>query len=303
MTLFRATIFGLLLLAAPTAARAGESISVAVAISLKEAMGEIATAYTRETGDEVRFTFGASGQLAAQIRNGAPVDAFISAAGKQIDELIEAGQLDRATRCEVAGNALVLVVPAAAEAADGPASFGDLADPNVRRVAVGEPKSVPAGLYAMRVMEKLGVAKTLAGSGRLVYGANVRQVLDYVARGEVAAGVVYATDARQAGEDAVRVVATAEPGTHDPIVYPAAVVASGNPRRAAAATRFLEYLKGDGAKRILKARGFTIPGDDVKQGDGDEPPAAGKAGGEPKPGGEAAGNRRESVGRERVGGR
>jgi molybdate transport system substrate-binding protein len=260
MMLCRFTLVCALLLAAPAR---GETISVAVAISLKGAMEEIGGAYEEKSGDEVRFTFGSSGQLMAQIRNGAPVDAFVSAAGKQVDELTEAGQLGKDGRREIAGNALVLIVPA--DAGDGaPASFTDLADARHRRVAVGEPKTVPAGLYAMQVLTRLGVARTLADDRRLVYGANVRQVLDYVVRGEVAAGVVYATDAREAGADAVRVVATADAGTHDPIVYPAAVVTASRKREAAG--RFLEFLQGEEARRILKARGFTIPGDDANAG-------------------------------------
>jgi molybdate transport system substrate-binding protein len=188
----------------------------------------------------------------AQVGNGAPIDAFISAADKQVDALIEKGHLDKATRRVVAGNRLVLIVPADAKSA--PALFKDLADAKHRRVAVGEPKTVPAGQCATQVLEKLGVADALAG--RLVYGANVRQVLDYVTRGEVAAGIVYATDAKAAGDDKVRVVATADPEMHDPIVYPAAVVTKSGKRQAAA--RFLDFLGGDTARQILEDRGFLV---------------------------------------------
>ena len=230
-------------------------------------MKDIAAAYEKEAGDKVRFTFGSSGQLMAQVRNGAPIDAFVSAADKQVDALIETGHLDKATRCVVAGNALVLVVPA--DAKDGaPASFDDLKDPKHRRVAIGEPKTVPAGQYAMQVLEKHGVARPLREGRRLVYGANVRQVLDYVLRGEVSAGLVYATDARQAGEDGVRVVATADAASHDAIVYPAGVVTASRKREAAA--RFLEFLQGEKARAILKEHGFSIPGEDAEPGE-DEP--------------------------------
>lgn len=249
----RVAVCSVLLVAAVASAARGETVSVAVAISLKDAMEGIAAAYKAESGDEVTFTLGSSGQLMAQIGNGAPIDAFISAANKQVDALIEKGKLDKATRRVVAGNRLVLIVPAGAKSA--PASFNDLADPKHRRLAVGEPKTVPAGQYAKQVLEKLGVADALAG--RLVYGANVRQVLDYVTRGEVAAGIVYATDAKAAGNDKVRVVATADPATHDPIVYPAAVVTKSDKRQAAA--RFLEFLAGEKARTILKDRGFLVP--------------------------------------------
>jgi molybdate transport system permease protein len=250
MTRFPAALLCLLLAAAPARA---ETVSVAVAISLQEAMADIAAAYREETGDKVRFTFGSSGQLMAQVRNGAPLDVFIGAADQQVDPLIRAGRLERATRRVVAGNRLVLIVPADAETP--PESFTDLADPARGRVAIGEPATVPAGQYAAQVLDELGVAAPL--EGRLVYGANVRQVLDYVVRGEVAAGVVYATDAMEAGGGLVRVVATADPETHDPIVYPAAVVTTS--RKPEAARRFLEYLGGGQARKVLRSRGFIIP--------------------------------------------
>lgn len=296
MIFLRATILCLLL--APTAR--GEAVTVAAAISLKDAMGEIGGAYRQATGADVRFTFGASGQLMAQVRNGAPIDAFISAADEQVDALIESGRLDKASRREIAGNRLVLIVPAGAGDA-APASFTDLADARHGRVAVGEPKTVPAGQYAMQVLTKLGIAQTLTESRRLVYGANVRQVLDYVVRGEVGAGVVYATDAREAVEDAVRVVATADAATHDRIVYPAAVVTASRKREAAG--RFLEFLQGDEAKRIFKARGFTIPGEAEKDAEGepqDETPASDAA---PRDEDRPDAADREPAARQRAGGR
>ena len=250
MTRFPAALLCLLLAAG--SARA-ESISVAVAISLQDAMEDVAAGYRNETGHEVHFTFGSSGQLMAQVRNGAPIDAFIAAADQQVDTLIEDGRLDPATRRVVAGNRMVLIVPADAQAP--PEGFEDLAEPARGRVAIGEPATVPAGQYASQVLDKLGVAASL--EGRLVYGANVRQVLDYVVRGEVAAGIVYATDAIAAGADKVRVVATADPQTHAPIVYPGAVVAAS--RNAEAARRFLEYLAGEPARKVLKDHGFTVP--------------------------------------------
>jgi molybdate transport system substrate-binding protein len=125
------------------AAAFAEAVRVAAAISLKDAMTEVAAAYKAEGRGEVTFTFGSSGQLQAQIEYGAPVDVFVSAAHTQVDELVEARLADRATKRVVAGNRLVLIVPAGAKSA--PAGFADLSDPKYRRVAVGEPKSVPAG--------------------------------------------------------------------------------------------------------------------------------------------------------------
>jgi molybdate transport system substrate-binding protein len=234
------------------AAAFAEAVRVAAAISLKDAMTEVAAAYKAEGKGEVGFTFGSSGQLQAQIEYGAPVDVFVSAAHTQVDELVEARLADRATKRVVAGNRLVLIVPAGAKSA--PATFADLSDPKYRRVAVGEPKSVPAGQYAAQSLKSLGLLDSL--KGRLVYGANVRQVLDYVERGEVDAGIVYATDAIESG-DRVRVAARAEPAAHDPIEYPAVIVS--NSRRRKAAGDFLDYLGSDKAREILSRKGFTPP--------------------------------------------
>jgi molybdate transport system substrate-binding protein len=237
---------------ASTPARA-ETFRVGVAVSLKEAITDVADAYEKRTGNKVEFSFGSSGQVMAQIKGGAPIDAFISAADKQVDDLVAAGLVDESSRRVVAGNALVLIVPADSKLALD--SFEALAQARVKKLALGEPKTVPAGQYATQTLEKLKL--TAALSDKLVYGSNVRQVLDYVIRGEVAAGIVYATDAKQAG-DKVKIVATAVEDSHDPIVYPAVVVKKS--AKAAAATRFLDYVTDDAeARRLMEARGFTRP--------------------------------------------
>jgi molybdate transport system substrate-binding protein len=234
-------------------ARADEPARVACAISLKEAVTEVAEAYKGEGKGGVEFTFGSSGQLQAQIEYGAPLDAFISAAHKQVDELVSSKRIDGDSKRVIAGNELVLIVPAGAKSP--PSGFVDLKDARFKRVAVGEPKTVPAGQYAMQVIRSAGLEERL--KGRLVHGANVRQVLDYVERGEVDAGVVYATDAKESGER-VRVVARAEGKTHDPIEYPAGVVRDS--RRRKAAEQFLDYLSTEKARAMMAKRGFTTPG-------------------------------------------
>ncbi len=247
------TAFSLLLsgAAAPVAA-AAERVTVAAAISLKEGLQDVAKAYAAETGVAVEFTFGSSGQLMAQVKNGAPIDVFVSAAAKQVDDLAREKLVDEATRRVVAGNALVLIVPAGA--ASPPTSLKDLADPRHRKVATGDPKTVPAGEYARQVLDALKLSDAVRD--RTVHGSNVRQVLDYVERGEVAAGLVYHTDAVQAGPK-VRVVERADPALHAPIEYPAAVVSASKRREAAG--RFLDYLATGPAQRALAARGFTPP--------------------------------------------
>jgi molybdate transport system substrate-binding protein len=227
-----------------------QTLAVSVAISMKEALGDAAKSYQDQTGQQVALTFGSSGQLEAQIKTGAPVDLFISAANKQVDDLIKLGLADPATRQVIAGNDLALVVPPDAKGAV--TNFDDLKDPSVGKIAIGEPKTVPAGQYAMQTLTAMKLYDAV--SGRLVFGSNVRQVLDYVQRGEVAAGIVYSTDAKQAGKK-VKVVAVAAPSTHEPIVYPAVVIQ--NSRSKEAAGKFLAYLQSPAGQAILAARGFT----------------------------------------------
>jgi molybdenum ABC transporter molybdate-binding protein/molybdate ABC transporter permease protein len=230
-------------------AAGNEPVRVAAAISLTDALTAVAAAYKAEGHGDVLFTFGSSGQLQAQIENGAPLDAFVSASPAQVDALVRKKLADTSSVRVIACNRLVLVLPA--DAQSPAAGFRELVNPRYRRVAIGEPATVPAGQYATQALGNLGLMEAL--KTRLVYGANVRQVLDYVERGEVDAGIVYATDARESGRR-VRVVAFAEPGTHDPIEYPGVVVS--NSPRSSAARRFLDYLGADVAREILARKGF-----------------------------------------------
>jgi molybdate transport system substrate-binding protein len=237
----------------PRRAVAAETIRVAAAISLKEALSDVGAAYEKRSGDKVDFAFGASGQLVAQIKGGAPIDAFISAADKQVKDMVAAGLVDEQSRRVVVGNALVLIVPRDSKLSLN--SFESLASAPIKKLALGEPKTVPAGEYASQTLQKLKI--TAALSDKLVYGSNARQVLDYVIRGEVTAGIVYATDAKQAG-DKVKVVATAPEESHDAIVYPGVIVNKST--KPEAAKRFLDYMTGDAeARKLLEARGFTLP--------------------------------------------
>ena len=230
------------------------SVTVSAAISLKPALLAIEPAYERATGDTVTFNFGASGALLGQIKAGAPVDLFISAADKQIAELIKEGLADAADRHVVARGRLALIVPT--DQTDAATSMQDLATAKVKRLAIGQPKTVPAGDYASQVLVKAGLSAGMAD--KLVYGANVRQVLDYVVRGEVDAGLVYATDAKDAG-DTVKVVELVDPSLHEPIIYPAVVLKDAGHR--AAADRFMKHLLSDAGQRALADKGFDAATD------------------------------------------
>lgn len=232
-----------------------QPLRVAAAISLQEVLGELARTYEDRSGQPVELTFGSSGQIAAQVASGAPIDLLISAAHSPLTDLAASGRVEMETARIIARNRLVLVVPAAA--AQAPTGFTDLASPTVRRLAVGQPETVPAGQYAQQVLGHLGLDETLRG--RIVYATNVRQVLSYVLRAEVSAGIVYQTDVRAAG-DGVRVVATADQAWHEPIEYPAVIVTAVQTH--AEAQEFLEFLASPEATSILRARGFEAPSEE-----------------------------------------
>jgi molybdate transport system substrate-binding protein len=228
----------------------GQSIRVGAAISLKQAMIDIVSLYESQGNEHVELTFGSSGQLEAQISNGAAIDVFISAANKQVDELVAQGLALPQTRRVVAGNSVVLVVPA--DSNHEISGFQSLAGASVKRVAIGEPRTVPAGAYAMQVLRNLKLDHKL--QDRIIYGINVRQVLSYVERAEVSAGIVYSTDARESGAK-VKVVAIADPARHDPVEYPAVIIKASS--KLPAAQRFLDFLVSEQAKTILNEKGFS----------------------------------------------
>jgi len=225
-----------------------EPLRVGAAVSLKEVVTDLVASYESNTNTHVVPTFNASGQLAAQIRAGAPIDVFLSAGFREIDDLAARQLIDTNTRVAFAGNELVLIVPVNARSTVK--TFDDLVGPGVKRVAIGQPKVVPAGLYARQAFESLELTQAL--EARLVFGQSVRQVLDYVAHGEVDAGVVYRTDAATTQD--VRVVAKADPSTHQPIEY-LAVVVSGS-KNSAEAKRFVEFLTRAESQELFSKRGF-----------------------------------------------
>ena len=234
------------------AEEARATVTVSAAASLRDALLEAERRYEAAHPEvDVRTNLGSSGALQRQIEQGAPVDVFAAAAEAPMDALAERGLVDVRSRRRLAGNELVLIVPAdGGGAVDG---FEALAGDGVRRVAIGAPASVPAGAYADEVLRTLGIADAVAP--KIVPGQDVRQVLAYVAAGEVDAGIVYRTDAASAG-DRVRVVATAPAGSHRPIVYPVAVTRDA--RDPAAARAYAGFLLGPRGQAILRAHGFRV---------------------------------------------
>jgi molybdate transport system substrate-binding protein len=229
--------------------QAAREITVSAAASLRDAFGEIGKRYESSTGAKINFNFGASGALQKQIESGAPVDVFASAGISQMNALSTQGLIAPETRRDFARNTLVLVVPA--DSTSGIATFADLGGAKVQRLTVGNPKTAPVGQYAEQSLTRLGLWRQLGP--RLILAEDVRQTLDYVARGEVDAGIVYASDVRATG-DSVRIVATAPADSHDPILYPIAVVRASSRQEAARA--FIDTVMSDDGQRILEKYGF-----------------------------------------------
>ena len=234
---------------AAAGAPARAEVLVSAALSLKDVLGAIAPDFEGKNPDiKLTFNFGASGQLRMQIEGGAPADVFVSAAASDMDALEQKGLLVPDTRGDVARNTLVLV----RNRADHPriSRSEDLAEKGVSRIAIGNPATVPAGRYAKEALEKRGLYEKL--QGRLILAENVRQVLDYVARGEVDAGFVYKTDARV--EPKAEVVETIPSGQHAPILYPAAALKTG--ANEAGARKLVDYLRSRAGRKAFKKNGF-----------------------------------------------
>jgi len=234
-----------------TSAQARE-IVVAAAISLSEAFNEIGRLYQQRTGDAVTFSFASSGELEKQIEAGAPVDVFASAGEKEMDQLQAKQLIDQSTRANFVRNTLVLMVPTGSKVALH--SFAELVEPGVQRIAIGDPKTVPAGQYAEQLLRNLQLWSKV--QSRLVLAENVRQVLDYVVREEVEAGIVYATDVNIAKGKAT-VVASAPEQDYGPVLYPIAVVKESG--SAQAARGFVNLVRSQDGVRILAKYGFLAP--------------------------------------------
>jgi len=247
--LCRHVVSALLALAPLTALAADLTISAAA--SLSNAFKELGPAFEAQNpGTAVVFNFGASDALLAQIVRGAPADVFASADQETMDRAGAQRLLTSGSRRNFVANTLVMIVPS--DSALGLKTPADLQKPEVKRVAIGNPASVPAGRYAKGSLE---AAKLWAAvEPKTVLAQNVRQALDYVARGEVEAGFVYTTDALMM-KDRVKVAATVPIDTA--ITYPIASVAgSPNPD---AARKFLAFVLTPAAQAVLARYGFGKP--------------------------------------------
>jgi molybdate transport system substrate-binding protein len=238
-----------LLLAACGREPEAPALRVLAAASLTDVLAEVAADFTAAHGGTApELVFDASSRLATQIGAGAPADVFVSADLGWMDQLDADGRVVFETRAVLLGNRLVVIVPK--DAAGAPGSVAELA--GVEHLALAG-EAVPAGKYARAALTEHGVLDTLAP--RIVAADDVRTALSWVAKGEAAAGIVYATDA--AIEPAVRVAFEIPAASHPPIVYPIAVLtASTQPDRARA---FVAFCGGALASQRFRAAGFTVP--------------------------------------------
>ena len=242
------TLFASICILCAATARAAE-ITVFAAASLSDVFTELAPQFTAATGHTLRFNFGASGALARQIKEGAPADAIFSADELRVDQLEKAGLLLAGTRRTLLANSLVVVV--GIEGAAPVSTLDDLAKPRVRRIAIGEPATVPVGTYTKEHLQKTNLWSRVID--KCVPLDNVRAVLAAVESGNADAGFVYKTDALISKKVRIAIEIPREAGPS--ITYPGAVLKDA--RQPAAASAFLDWLAEPAAQATFAKYGFA----------------------------------------------
>lgn len=225
-------------------------LTVSAAASLKDALTELKALYVQsKPKTSLTLNFGSSGSLSQQIEQGAGVDLFFSAAAANMKTLEDKGLLLNKKTFNLLSNQIVLIAPLDSKLSAG--SFNEVIKPSVKKIALGEPKTVPVGQYAEDVFTKLGILSQV--KSKSVYGKDAREVLTWVEMGNVDAGVVYATDAKVSKK--AKVIARAPKDSHRPLVYPVGIMKESN--HPEAATAFLIFLKSDIAKAVFVKYGFN----------------------------------------------
>lgn len=218
-----------------------KEITVSAAASLKDALSVIEKDYEKTHDVDIKFNYGASGALANQIKAGAPVDLFFSAAQSKVDDLVRAHVVKKENQQSVLENQLVLV------SQSGMTDISNLKEASIKKIAVGTPATVPAGAYAKEALMKAGVWNLI--DDKIIYTKDVRQALTYVETGNTDAGIVYTTDAKGTKLKQTPI----DEALHSPITYPLALITDNQTARA-----FYEYLQSDAAKKVYQSYGFTV---------------------------------------------
>lgn len=226
------------------------TLTISAAASLKDSINEVKQLYEAKNSNvKLTCNFGASGTLQQQIEQGADVDIFISAATKQMDALESKDLIIKDTRKDVLENDVVLIVPKDNSTI---ISFNDLTTDKANKIALGEPKTVPAGQYAEEVFTKLGTLDKI--KSKAVYANDVTQVLNWVSTGNADAGIVYTTDAKTS--DKVKIVVAAPSDSHKPVIYPAAIIKSS--KKTDTAKDFMNFLADAKVKAVFEKYGFKV---------------------------------------------
>jgi molybdate transport system substrate-binding protein len=233
----------------PADVRANE-ILVSAAASLSDVLKEIATGYHSKSKHTVKFNFGPSSGLARQIEEGAPADLFFSADLPQMDTLDKNGRLERGTRKNLLSNQLVIIVPADSNLTIS--SSKDLVKAEVKRIALGEPTTVPVGVYTSKYLTDEGLWDKV--KPKVIRVQDVRATLASVESGNVEAGFIYKTDA--AGSRKVKIVYEVPIDKGPKIIYPVAIVKES--KRKDAARAFMDYVQSRAAKDAFKKYGFIV---------------------------------------------
>lgn len=224
-------------------------LTISAAASLKDSLVEIKNMFEEEYAHiKVRYNFGGSGSLQQQIKQGAPVDLFISASEEKFDELLKVGLIDKDKRTPLLKNELVLITESS-----NPSSllgFEDLVGTNIEHIAIGIPETVPAGEYAKETLEHLNIWEVI--EPKVIFAKDVRQVLSYVETGNVDAGIVYRTDALTS--DNVTIIESATPDSHTAIHYPIGIV--NETKKYEAAKDFYNFLQTDAVLEVFENDGF-----------------------------------------------
>lgn len=237
----------------PSQANPSTQLTVSAAASLTDVMKEIGLLYEQKyPRTEIIYNFASSGSLQRQIEQGAPVDIFISAASNKMDALEKQDLILTETRQDLLQNQMVLVSPESNSKNNLKLdNFEDLTNKQIKTIALGEPESVPAGKYAQEVLTSFQIAKQV--NSKAVYGKDVRQIINYVATGNVDAAIVYRTDTQNA--DKIQIVVTAPETSHSPVVYPVAVVRDSD--RPEVANQLIEFLTTPEARAVFEEYGFV----------------------------------------------
>jgi molybdate transport system substrate-binding protein len=229
-----------------------QAITVAAASDLRFAFEELGELFTEETGVEVTFSFGSSGQLREQIINGAPFDLFASANVAFVDAVIDAGRGIADTRTDYAIGRIVLWSPPGAEL---PGSIEELTDPRYQRIAIANPGHAPYGLAAQQALETAAIRDVV--EDRLIYGENISDTLRIAQSGNADVGIVALSLVITGDAPYVLLDET----LHEPLRQ--ALVVTATESRAGDATAFADFLASPAGREVMVRYGFALPGEDL----------------------------------------